>query len=60
LTTYQRYIGSGQLFFSDDVVDDLLGDPVGDAEVQTGDDDEANDHSGGLRDLSTVGPLYAL
>ena len=53
-------MGSVQLFFSDDVVDDPLCDPVGDAQVETGDDDEAHDHRGGLRDLPTIGPLYAL
>jgi hypothetical protein len=52
LTTYQRYI--------DDDVDDLLGDPVGETEVQAGDDDEADDHAGGLGDLTAVGPLHAL
>src|SRR6266536_314440 len=46
--------------FSDDGVDDLLGDPVGDAQVQAGDDDEADDHAGRLRDLTAVGPLDAL
>jgi hypothetical protein len=53
-------MGSGLLFFSDDGVDDLLCDPVGDTQVETGDDDEAHDHGGGLRDLTTIGPLYAL
>src|SRR6266542_6311654 len=46
--------------FSDDGVDDLLGDPVGDAQVQAGDDDEADDDAGRLGDLTAVGPLHAL
>src|SRR3954452_6726530 len=44
----------------DDEVDDLLGDPVGHAQVGARDDHEADDDAGGLRDLAPVGPLDAL
>src|SRR4051794_11536519 len=50
--------GSG--LASDDDVDDLLGHVVGQAQVQAGDDHEADDHAGRLGDLPAVGPLYAL
>src|SRR4051812_21157335 len=44
----------------EDEVDDLLGRPVGDAEVDPGDQDEAQDHRGGLADLAAIRPLDTL
>jgi hypothetical protein len=46
--------------FLDDCVDDLAGDVVGDAEEDAGDDDEAEYHAGGLRDLLAIRPLDPL
>lgn len=45
---------------SEDEIDDLLSNPVGRAEIGTGDSNEANDHGSGLGDLSAVGPLHPL
>src|SRR5947209_11974433 len=44
----------------EDVVHDLLRRPVGDAEIDAGDRDEAQDDGGGLGHLTAVGPLHAL
>ena len=41
-------------------MDDPAGDPVGEAEICAGDDDEADDDSGGLHDLTAIGPLDPL
>src|SRR5213076_61612 len=46
--------------FLDDEVDDLLRDPVGEAEVEAGDDHEAEHDTGGLCDLTAIRPLHAL
>src|SRR5580693_1297438 len=45
---------------SEDEVDDLLGRPVGSAEIETGNGHEAQDDRGGLRDLATIRPLYSV
>src|SRR5580700_11902419 len=56
LTTYQRNIQGS----SEDEFNDFLGHIIGQAEIGAGDRDEADDHRGGLRDLTAVGPLYPL
>jgi hypothetical protein len=43
-----------------DGVDDLLGHPVGDAQVRARDDHETDHHARRLEDLAAVGPLDAL
>jgi hypothetical protein len=45
---------------SEHEVDDLLGNPVGRAEVKPGDYYETQHNGSGLRHLPTIGPLYAL
>ena len=45
---------------TDHTIDDPVGGRIGDAEVQAGDDDEAQHDRGGLPDLAAVGPLDPL
>src|SRR5277367_661833 len=56
LTTYQRNIQGS----SEDEFDEFLRHVVGDAEIGTGDRDEADDHGRCLEDLAAIGPLDPL
>ena|GEM_PF-6057265 len=45
---------------SEDEIHDLLGRPVGNTKIETGNGHEAQDDRSGLRDLATIGPLYSV
>jgi hypothetical protein len=44
----------------EDEIHDLLGGPVGEAQVYASDDEEAEHHRSGLRDVAAIWPLHTL
>jgi hypothetical protein len=57
MRTGDAWLGARRL---EDETNDLLGRPVGDAEIDAGNRDEAEHDRCGLRDVAAIRPLYPL